>query len=57
MLKTNRKYYLDGSKVIYEKTEGQDVIYYFYDENGEVAGIKYNEEQYYFIKNIQNDII
>lgn len=23
MLKTNRKYYLDGSKVIYEKTEGQ----------------------------------
>ena len=51
------KYYLDGSKVIYEKTEGQDIIYYFYDENGEVAGIKYKGEQYYFIKNIQNDII
>ncbi len=51
------KYYLDGSKVIYEKTEGQDIIYYFYDENVDISGLKYKGEQYYFIKNIQNDII
>ena len=49
-------YYLDGTKVIYEKT-GNNVIYYTYDENGNLLGLKYNGEQYYYIKNGQNDII
>ncbi len=43
--------------MIYEKTGEQDAIYYFYDESGAVAGLKYKNAQYYFTKNIQNDII
>lgn len=53
---TITNYYLDGSKVIYEKT-GDNVIYYTYDENGNVIGLKYNDIQYYYIRNGQNDII
>jgi len=50
------KYFLEGSKVIYEQT-GNDLIYYSYDESGNVIGINYNDTQYYFIRNGQNDII
>ena len=46
----------NGSKVIYEKT-GNDLIYYSYDESGQVIGINYNNIQYYYIRNGQNDII
>ena len=53
---TTTKYYLEGSKVIYEQT-GNNVIYYIYDENGNVIGLKYNDTQYYYIRNGQNDII
>ena len=49
------KYFLEGTKVIYEKT-GNDTIYYSYDEIG-VVGINYNGTQYYYIRNLQGDII
>lgn len=49
-------YYLDGSKVIYEQT-GENIIYYIYDENDRVIGLKYDDTQYYYIRNGQNDII
>lgn len=50
------KYYLNGSKVIYEKT-GDNITYYIYDENGNIIGMRYNTEQYYYKKNLQGDII
>ena len=50
------KYYLEGNNVIYETT-GNNTIYYRYDENGNITGINYNGQDYYYIKNIQNDII
>ena len=53
---TTTNYYLDGTKVIYEKT-GNNVIYYTYDENGRVIALKYNDTQYYYIRNGQNDIV
>lgn len=53
---TPTNYYLEGTKVIYETT-GNNVIYYTYDENDSVIGLKYNDIQYYYIKNAQNDII
>lgn len=53
---TTTNYYLDGTKVIYEKT-GNNIIYYTYDENGNIIGLKYNDIQYYYIRNGQNDII
>lgn len=47
-----------GTKVIYEKKDGSnDVIYYSYDESGNIIGLKYNNTQYYYIKNLQGDII
>lgn len=51
------KYFLDGTKVIYEQT-GSDTISYIYDENGNVIGLKDKYEYpYYYLKNAQNDII
>ena len=49
-------YYLDGTKVIYEKT-GNNITSYTYDEIGNIIGLKYNDTQYYYIKNGQNDVI
>ena len=49
-------YYLDGSKVIYEQI-GENIICYIYDENDRVIGLKYDDTQYYYIRNGQNDII
>ncbi len=48
-------YYLEGSNIIYEDRNGQ-VLEYFYDESG-VSGLKVNNKEYYFVKNIQGDII
>jgi RHS repeat-associated core domain len=48
-------YYLEGSNIIYEEKNGS-VVYYRYDESG-VSGITVGNETYYFVKNIQGDII
>ena len=50
------KYYLEGTKVIYEMT-GTNLSYYQYDEQGNIIGMQYNGTQYYYIKNLQGDII
>lgn len=50
------KYYLEGTKVIYEMT-GRNLSYYQYDEQGNIIGMQYNGTQYYYIKNLQGDII
>lgn len=50
------KYFIEGSKVIYEKTN--DVTtYYTYDEQGRVIGLNRAGRQYYYIRNAQEDII
>ena len=53
---TTTEYYLEGSKVIYEKT-GDKLSYYIYDENGQIIGMMYDYNRYYYIKNAQNDIV
>jgi YD repeat-containing protein len=50
------KYYLEGNNVIYEKT-GTDTTYYNYDDSGNIIGLNRNGTQYYYIKNLQGDII
>lgn len=50
------KYYLEGTKVIYEMT-GTNLSYFQYDEQGNIIGMQYNGTQYYYIKNLQGDII
>jgi len=50
------KYYLEGSKIIFEKTDN-NVLYYIRNEVDDLVGFKYNDDLYYYVKNIQNDII
>lgn len=49
-------YYLNGDKVIYEVT-GTNQIYYTYDAEDNLIGFKYNDTQYYYVRNGQGDII
>ncbi len=60
----SRKYFLDGYKIISEEVINLDetyTIYYKYDNNEEVIGYTYEEEndvkEYTYIKNYQGDII
>ncbi len=48
-------YYLEGNNIIYEDRNGE-IIEYLYDESG-VSGLIVNNQTYYFVKNIQGDII
>jgi len=58
-------YIVDGAKVVaetityttYMGTNTTEVLYYYYDEAGAPTGIKYNNNVYYFQKNLQGDII
>ncbi len=49
-------YTLDGTKVLRE-TWGDHVLIPLYDTAGEVIGIDYDNECYYFQKNLQGDVI
>lgn len=49
------EYYLEGNNIIYEKTDS-DIIYYLYDYTG-VIGFILNKKIYYYVKNLQSDII
>lgn len=48
-------YYLEGTKIVYEKT-GDNTLYFIRDEDG-LVGFKYNNKKYYYLKNVQDDII
>ncbi len=50
------KFYLDGINII-EQTDGTTALYFFYDSKGEVIGFKYNENDYFYVKNAMGDII
>jgi len=49
------EYYLEGTNIIYEKRDGK-IIEYSYDESG-ISGIRTDNKEYSFVKNIQGDII
>jgi len=49
------EYIYDGTKLIAENRSGT-WLYYFYDANGTVTGMYYNNVLYYFRKNLQGDI-
>lgn len=48
-------YYLNGSAVVCEKSGG-DVTSYSYDEKGDLFGMTLNGTNYYYVRNMQNDI-
>lgn len=49
------RYYLENDNIIYEKT-ADDIIYYLYDLTG-IVGLEYNNNKYYYVKNLEDDII
>lgn len=48
-------YFLEGNKVIFEVTDGDDPIAFMY-ENNEVIGMVYQGEKYFYVKNLQRDV-
>ena len=60
----NHTYNLDGNKIIKEVVSSfsatatsTDTLYYLYDASGSIQGFIYNNDYYYFQKNLQGDII
>ena len=49
-------YVLDGTKILRE-TWGSNVMDTLYDNEDNVCGIVYNGDAYYFLKNLQGDVI
>ncbi len=49
------KYFLSGTKIL-AQTDGTNTLYFYYGADG-VTGFTYNNEDYYYKKNAQNDII
>lgn len=49
-------YVLDGSKILSE-TKGTSTIYYTYDADGTLISMNYNGNEYFYITNLQGDII
>lgn len=47
---------LDGAKILRE-TWGGNTLTHIYDNEDSVCGIIYNDEPYYFQKNLQGDIV
>ena len=56
MMRIHFKKGLTGKYIILEKTDN-NVLYYMYNNLNKLFGFKYNDEIYYYIKNIQDDII
>ena len=50
------EYFYNGSILAGQKT-GDETLIFMYDNNGDAFGFIYNGEEYYYIKNVQNDIV
>ena len=50
------RYHLVGDMVTYE-TNGTDKIYYTYDSNGSLISMNLNGSEYYYVRNLQGDIV
>ena len=50
------EYFYNGSILAGQKM-GDETLIFMYDNNGDAFGFIYNGEEYYYIKNVQNDIV
>ncbi|MGN0474603.1 MAG: RHS repeat-associated core domain-containing protein [Acutalibacteraceae bacterium] len=53
---TVTNYTLEGDKVVHE-TNGTDEFWYYYNEGGNLVSFELNGTSYYYVKNLQGDII
>ncbi len=49
-------YFIEGKDIVAEKT-GDDVIWYIYDDKNEVFGFIFNNETFYYDKNVSKDVV
>lgn len=54
--KKEEKYFLNGDKII-AMTKDNDLLSFVYDDKGRLFSIKVNQEIYYYMHNLQNDVI
>ena len=54
---TVTKYYYDDSNNLVSMTVGDKTLMFYYDQNGSVSSVLYNGVMYYYIKNLQGDIM
>ncbi len=50
-------YYYDSNKNLIGLTKGNKTMLFYYDSDGNVTSFKYNDTMYYYIKNLQGDIV
>lgn len=50
------KYVLEGNKIVYEE-RGENIIHYIYNDVDNLIGFIYQNQIYFYVKNLQNDII
>ena len=50
-------YYYDSNKNLIGLTKGNDTLLFYYDSDNSVTSFKYNGTMYYYIKNLQGDIV
>ena len=50
------EYFVNGTTVLAQKT-GNDIIWFIYDVDGEILGFTYNDVAYYYVKNLQGDVV
>lgn len=48
-------YYYDNSKIIYEISDNYQINYIYLNDS--IVGLKYNNKEFYYVKNIQNDVL
>lgn len=53
---TATEYFLNGSTILAEKT-GDTILWYLYDSDGTIWGFTYNGTAYYYVKNMQDDVL
>lgn len=54
---TTTEYIYNGSQLAGQKSSDGKTIIFLYDSNGQYIGLNYNGVEYYYIKNLQGDII
>ena len=54
---TITKYYYNDSNNLISMTVGDKTLMFYYDQNGSVSSVLYNGVMYYYIKNLQGDIM
>ena len=50
-------YYYDSDKNLIGMSKGKDTLLFYYDSDGNVTSFTYNGTMYYYIKNLQGDIV